>query len=157
AVTDESALGIIPQAELELMLASWVDRLGVRVRRDAEVASFTQDADGVTVRLANGDEVRGAYLVGCDGGRSTVRKIAGFDFPGTDPTITGHQALVIIDKPELLPRGWNRTEVGMLVYGPQPTRILPVEFDGPPEDRDAPVTREELEASLRHVSGQDVR
>ncbi|MEV8443019.1 FAD-dependent monooxygenase [Actinosynnema sp. NPDC051121] len=104
-----------------------------------------------------GGSLRARFLVGCDGGRSVVRKVAGFDFPGTEPTITGHQAMVAIDHPERLPTGWTRTDTGMLVHGPMPGRILTVEFDGPPADRDAPVTREELETSLRHVSGADVR
>ncbi|HVV19265.1 MAG TPA: FAD-dependent monooxygenase, partial [Pseudonocardiaceae bacterium] len=109
-----------------------------------------------TVELASGRPVRCGWLVGCDGGRSTVRRAAGFDFPGTAPTITGHQALVEIADPEQLRLGWHRTPVGMVVYGPVPGRIVTVEYDGPPADRDAPVTLDELQASLRRVSGTDV-
>jgi 2-polyprenyl-6-methoxyphenol hydroxylase-like FAD-dependent oxidoreductase len=154
AITNANAIGLVPQSELERILTRVA---GVSVRRGAEVAAFTQDEDGVTVELADGKPLRAGYLVGCDGGRSAVRRLAGFEFPGTEPTITGHQAMVVIDHPERLGTGWARTETGMLVHGPLPGRILTVEFDGPPTKRDAPVTREELETSLRHVSGADVR
>ncbi len=119
------------------------------------MTGFVADADGVTVDV-DGTSIRAGWLIGCDGGRSTVRTLAGFAFPGTDPTITGHQAIVDIVDPEQLPSGWNRTPKGMLVHGPVPGRILTVEYDGVPLDRDAPITLEELQASLRNVSGTDV-
>jgi 2-polyprenyl-6-methoxyphenol hydroxylase-like FAD-dependent oxidoreductase len=103
-------------------------------------------------------ELDAAFLVGCDGARSVVRKLAGFDFPGTDPTLTGRQGIVELDHPErLLPLGWRRTRAGMMAYGPRPGRLSIIEFDGPPADRDAPVTAAEFEESLRRVSGADVR
>ncbi|MEU6475501.1 FAD-dependent monooxygenase [Streptomyces sp. NPDC047017] len=97
--------------------------------------------------------VRASWLVGCDGGRSTVRKLAGFDFPGTSPEITGYQAIADLTGAEKLGTGWNTTEAGTYAHGPFPGRVLTVEFDGPPADRSAPVTAEELQASLRRVSG----
>jgi 2-polyprenyl-6-methoxyphenol hydroxylase-like FAD-dependent oxidoreductase len=155
-ITDGHVIGVLPQALFEVALAAHAQRVGATLRRGVEVAGFEQDDAGVTVRLAGGEELRARYLVGCDGGRSRVRRLAGFDFPGTEPTVTIYQAMVTIDHPERLPKGWNRTDTGMLVHGPHPGRILTVEYDGPPADRDAPVTREELAASLRRVSGQDV-
>lgn len=146
---------IIPQAVLEKTLDEHVRALGVEIRRGVEVEGFDADDSGVTVHLAGGS-VRTGYLVGCDGGRSRVRKAAGFDFPGTEPVITGHQAMVTFDDPDKLLGGWNRTPTGLYVHGPFPGRILTVEFDGPPADRDAEVTREELQESLRRVSGTDV-
>jgi hypothetical protein len=95
-------------------------------------------------------------MVGCDGGRSTVRKLAGFRFPGTPAEITAYSAMVQIDDAGKLVPGWNRTPAGTYVYGPGPNRVLVVQFKGPPVDRDAPVTPEELQTSLRHVSGTDV-
>ena len=66
-----------------------------------------------------GGRIHCAYLVGCDGGRSSIRKMAGFDFPGTPPTSTFYQAAVEIDHPEpLLPTGWQRTVDGVFSYGP---------------------------------------
>jgi hypothetical protein len=120
-----------------------------------ELTGFVDDGAGVTVELADGSRIRTDWLVGCDGGRGIVRTLAEFDFPGTEPTITGHQAIVDIEGADKLPLGWNRMLKGMLVYGPVPGRILTVENDGPPIDRDAPITVEELETSLRTVSGID--
>ncbi|WP_163511868.1 FAD-dependent monooxygenase [Fodinicola acaciae] len=150
---------MVPQPLLEAALVERAVALGVELRRGHNLTGLVQDDDGVTVTVDGPDgayELRAGYLVGCDGGRSTVRKLTGFDFPGTDPAITGHQALAVLADPEKLPRGWNRTPTGMLVYGPMPERVLTVEFDGPPADRDGAVTVEELQASLRHVSGTDV-
>ncbi|MEU6671548.1 FAD-dependent monooxygenase [Streptomyces sp. NPDC046727] len=147
----ESGLGV-PQAELERILARRADRLGVEVRRGVELTGFDADAEGVAVHTGEGT-VRAGWLVGCDGGRSTVRKLAGFDFPGTDPEITGYQAIVELTGGERLGTGWNTTDVGTYVNGPFPGRILTVEFDGPPADRSAPVTAGELQASLRRVTG----
>jgi 2-polyprenyl-6-methoxyphenol hydroxylase-like FAD-dependent oxidoreductase len=111
----------------------------------------------VTAAHAGGTvELAARYLVGCDGGRSLVRKLAGFGFPGTGATITGRQAVVNIAEPNPLPRGWHRTDHGMFVSGPDPRRVLTVEFDGPPADRAAPVSQDELQASLRRVSGTEV-
>ncbi len=70
----------------ERILAGWVDELPVRIHREREVAGFTQDETGVDVELSDGGSLRAAYLVGCDGGRSVIRKAAGIEFPGWDPT-----------------------------------------------------------------------
>jgi 2-polyprenyl-6-methoxyphenol hydroxylase-like FAD-dependent oxidoreductase len=150
-----ASVSMVSQQAIEAVLAKRAEDLDVEVRRGAEVNGFVDDGHRVEVDL--GDEhVQARWLAGCDGGRSTVRRLAGFDFPGTDPTITGHQAIVDIVDPDLLPNGWNRTPVGMLVHGPVRGRILTVEFDGPPADRETPVTLEELQTSLRNVSGTDV-
>ncbi|GHD98187.1 FAD-dependent monooxygenase [Streptomyces alanosinicus] len=143
---------LVPQATLERILARRAGELGVEVRRGVALTGFDADADGVAVHIGDAT-VRAGWLVGCDGGRSTVRKLAGFDFPGTDPEITGYQAIVELTGAERLHEGWNTTDTGTYVHGPFPGRILSVEFDGPPADRSAPVTAEELQASLRRVSG----
>ena len=153
--------GVRRQLELELMLDARARALGVEIRRGYELVDFAEEADLVRVDLAGpegGVSLTCAYLVGCDGGRSTVRKQGGFAFPGTDPSLTGHQAIVELDPPETLATtGWRRTPTGMMSYGTLPGRLMLLEFDGPPEDRDAPVTRDGLEAILRRVSGVDVR
>jgi 2-polyprenyl-6-methoxyphenol hydroxylase-like FAD-dependent oxidoreductase len=146
---------MVNQQAIERIFGAWAVERGARVRRGVALAGFDDHGDGVTVELADGERITADWLVGCDGGRSTVRKLGGFDFPGTDPTITGHQAIVDIEGAEKLPIGWTRTATGMLVYGPVPGRILTVEYDGPPIDRDAPITTRELETSLRNVSGVD--
>lgn len=74
------------QRHFERILGEWVVELGVRTIRGAEVVGFTQDGGGVDVELSDRSTVHASYLVGCDGGRSAVRKIAGIDFPGWDAT-----------------------------------------------------------------------
>lgn len=73
---------IVPQSGTEHLLEAQARELGVDIRRGASVVGMQQDADGVTVRLADGGTVRGAYLVGCDGAHSAVRTLAGIDFAG---------------------------------------------------------------------------
>ncbi len=79
----------------------------------------------VTVRNSHG-ALRAGWLVGCDGGRSTVRKPAGFAFPGTDPETTCHQAVVEMTGAEELKVGWTATDTGVYAYGPRPDRIVTV-------------------------------
>ncbi|MHA6765572.1 FAD-dependent monooxygenase [Streptacidiphilus sp. PAMC 29251] len=149
----------VMQQTLEQVLGERAAELGVEVRRGWRVRSYQQDPDGVTVE-AEGPEgvvpLRADWLVGADGGRSVVRKLGGFAFPGTDGVITGYQAVAELDDPDFLPRGWNRCPGGMVVNGPFPGRLLVVGFDGPPTDREAPATREEFEAALRRTSGTEV-
>jgi 3-(3-hydroxy-phenyl)propionate hydroxylase len=74
------------QNHIERILAGWVDELAVQIYRSREVSGFTQDDTGVDVVLSDGQSLRAEYLVGCDGGRSLIRKAAGIEFPGWDPT-----------------------------------------------------------------------
>ena len=79
----------LPQKHIERILAGWVDELGVPTHRGLEVTGFVQDESGVSVELSDGKVMRAQYLVGCDGGRSVIRKAAGIDFPGWEATGTG--------------------------------------------------------------------
>lgn len=146
---------LVSQQQLEVLLEARCAELGVAVRRGVALTGFEATADGVRVSAAD-TEIRARWLVGCDGGRSMVRKLAGFDFPGTDPEITAYQAVLEMVGSEALGTGWNATDTGVYAHGPMPGRILTVEFDGVPVDRDAPVTAEELQTSLRRVTGVDV-
>src|SRR6184192_1354466 len=74
------------QHNFERILAGWVGELGVPIHRERDVTGFVQDATGVDVQLSGRAALRARYLVGCDGGRSVVRKVAGIDFPGWEPT-----------------------------------------------------------------------
>jgi 3-(3-hydroxy-phenyl)propionate hydroxylase len=76
------------QSHIERILAGWVDELAVPIYRGREVTGFAQDDTGVDVELSDSSSLRAEYLVGCDGGRSLIRKAAGIDFPGWDPTIS---------------------------------------------------------------------
>jgi 2-polyprenyl-6-methoxyphenol hydroxylase-like FAD-dependent oxidoreductase len=90
------------QNHIERILAGWVDELRVPVYRGREVTGFVQDDGGVDVALSDGQSLRADYLVGCDGGRSTVRKAAGIEFPGSDPTMSALIAEVeMAEAPEL--------------------------------------------------------
>ncbi|AHH97724.1 FAD-dependent monooxygenase [Kutzneria viridogrisea] len=146
---------IVMQVQIERMLQARALELGVDLRREQEVTGLDQDEQGVRVHTSGGT-IRARYLVGCDGGRSAVRKLAGFEFPGTDPTVTCRQGIVTLEGAESLPKSWNHTPRGVFVNGPGP-RLLTVEFDGPPTDRDAPVTAGELEDSLERVTGVRAR
>jgi 3-(3-hydroxy-phenyl)propionate hydroxylase len=89
------------QNHIERILAGWVDELGVPIYREREVTGFAQDDAGVDVELSDGEPLRAGYLVGCDGGRSIVRKAAGIDFPGWDATTSSLIAEVeLSEEPE---------------------------------------------------------
>jgi 3-(3-hydroxy-phenyl)propionate hydroxylase len=76
------------QSHFERILAAWVSELGVPIAREREVTGFAQDEGGVDVELSDGQSLRADYLVGCDGGRSVIRKVAGIEFPGWDPSVS---------------------------------------------------------------------
>ncbi len=82
------------QNHIERILAGWVGELEVPIYRGREVTGFAQDDTGVDVELSDGQSLRADYLVGCDGGRSLVRKTAGIEFPGWDPTTSSLIAVV---------------------------------------------------------------
>src|SRR5688572_3460351 len=103
------------QNHIERILAAWVGELPVTFYRGTDVTGFTQDDTGVVVELPDGQSLRAQYLVGCDGGRSLVRKAAGIEFPGWDPTMSALIAQVeMTEEPEL---GMRRTAAGMNALG----------------------------------------
>jgi 2-polyprenyl-6-methoxyphenol hydroxylase-like FAD-dependent oxidoreductase len=90
------------QNHIERIMAGWVAELPVRMYHAREVTGFAQDDDGVDVRLSGGESLRARYLVGCDGGRSLIRKEAGIEFPGWDATRSNLIAEVeMTEEPEL--------------------------------------------------------
>jgi 2-polyprenyl-6-methoxyphenol hydroxylase-like FAD-dependent oxidoreductase len=94
------------QSHFERILAAWVSELGVPIAREREVTGFAQDDTGVDVELSDGQSLRADYLVGCDGGRSVIRKAAGIEFPGWDPSTSWLIAEVEMDQePEFGMRG----------------------------------------------------
>ncbi|WP_326442071.1 FAD-dependent monooxygenase [Streptomyces sp. H27-D2] len=108
---------LIWQPDLERILGEYLAGLGVPVRRAHTVTGVDRQSDGitVTVRTPQGERrISAAYLVGCDGGRSTVRKLTGFDFPGTPPTMTVRHAAADLADPEKLPPS-GRTPTGSLL------------------------------------------
>src|SRR5262245_8462380 len=89
------------QRDFERILAGWVDELGVPILRACDVVGFAQDDAGVDVELSDATSLRARYLVGCDGGRSVIRKAAGIEFPGWDPSRSWLIAEVEMDEPEV--------------------------------------------------------
>jgi 2-polyprenyl-6-methoxyphenol hydroxylase-like FAD-dependent oxidoreductase len=103
------------QKHIERILAGWVEELKVPVYRGTEVTGFTQDDAGVDIALTNGRSLRAQYLMGCDGGRSLIRKAAGIDFLGSDPTTSNLIAEVeMTETPEL---GIHRSALGIHSFG----------------------------------------
>jgi 3-(3-hydroxy-phenyl)propionate hydroxylase len=107
------SLGLF-QDKIERVLAEWVAERGVRTYRSEEVTGFEQDGAGVTVQLKSGGALRAKYLVGCDGGRSLIRKQAGIDFPGWDASIS---YLIFEGEMEEPALGLRHGEKGVLAIG----------------------------------------
>jgi 3-(3-hydroxy-phenyl)propionate hydroxylase len=103
------------QNHIERILARWVEEFAVPIYRDREVTDFTQDDNRVDITLSDGGSLRAEYLVGCDGGRSVVRKLAGIEFPGWDPTTSWLIAEAqMSEEPEL---GFRYTVAGSHAIG----------------------------------------
>jgi 3-(3-hydroxy-phenyl)propionate hydroxylase len=108
------SLGIF-QNQIERIMAAWVAELPVRIEHGREVTGFAQDDAGVDVRLADGGSLRARYLVGCDGGRSLVRKAAGIEFPGWDPTRSN--LIAEVEMTEEAPWGLRHDDAGVQAIG----------------------------------------
>src|SRR5690606_16771657 len=139
----------------ERVLETRAKDLGVTVIRGVTVHQFEEDEHGVRV-FAGEDFFYGKWLVGCDGGRSFVRRQAEFEFVGTEAEFTGFTAQVDIVDPEKLTQGFNLTDHGMYSYGPGPGKISVMDFDGGTFDRSQPITKNLLQRLLRQSSGTDV-
>ena len=153
------------QNRIELLLAEWVVELGVPIRYGTEVTGVAQNEDGVDVALSGGSSVRARYLVGCDGGRSLVRKAAGIAFPGWDPTTSALIAEVeMAEEPELGVRhsehginGLSRVDYeirdGEVVFADDgPVRVLLTE---PPPGSTGDPTLRDLSERLVALYGTD--
>jgi len=140
-------------AAVEAVLAARAAALGVSVVRGHAVTTLDLRDDDVLARTDT-QAFRARWLVGCDGGRSAVRKLASFDFPGTEPEFTAYSALVDIVNPDALPTGRHVTDAGFFVN--EGGRIAIADFDGGAFDRTQAITREHLQAVLRRVSGTAV-
>ena len=151
--TDTSVFSEIE--ELETVLTRRAETLGVRIKRGLAVTDFQQTDDAVMV--TSGDRsFQGKWLVGCDGSRSVVRKLGGFEFAGTEPEFTGYSVHVDILDPEKLQPGRNLTPRGMYLQS-QPGFLVIQDFDGGAfHSSDTPVTLERVQEVLRRISNTDV-
>lgn len=150
----------IRQPVTDRLLAERAAELGAEIRRGREVVELTQDAHAVTVELADGAQLRGRYLVGCDGGRSTVRKLLGVGFsgdPSTTETLLGEMMMTadpatvaaVID--DVRTRHWR---FGAMPLGDGMHRVM-VPAERVNEDRTAPTTLAEFRERMRAVAGTD--
>jgi len=137
------------QSRFERILAGWLDELGVPILREREVTGFTQGDSEVDVALSDGTSLRAQYLVGCDGGRSAVRKAAGIDFAGWDPTTRWIIAEVQMEEvPEFGLRGGGG-------IGPAEDGRVGVTLIVPDLDRADEPTLQDLREALIRVDGKD--
>jgi 2-polyprenyl-6-methoxyphenol hydroxylase-like FAD-dependent oxidoreductase len=144
----------VEMEHLERVLTARALSAGVELERGNAVEDFQSWDDQVVVD-AGGRRVGARFLVGCDGGRSTVRKRAGFEFEGTEPEFTGYSVQVELEDPSALPLGRHHTPAGMYTQW-QPGVFGLVDFDGGTFHRKEPLTGEHVQAVLRRVSGRDV-
>jgi 3-(3-hydroxy-phenyl)propionate hydroxylase len=137
------------QSNFERIMSGWIDELGVPILREREVTGFVQGDDGVDVALSDGASLRAGYLVGCDGGRSVVRKAAGIEFAGWDPTTCWiHAEVEMKDQPEFGLRGGGG-------IGPAEAGRVGVTLIEPDASRTDEPTLEDLRAALIRVDGTD--
>jgi 2-polyprenyl-6-methoxyphenol hydroxylase-like FAD-dependent oxidoreductase len=138
----------VRQADTERVLEERVHELGVEIRRGQEVTGLRQDGDGVDLDVS-GTPLHARYVVGCDGGRSAVRRLAGIDFPGLPPT-----RLARLGEVELA--GDPPAGIGLFPVDSSYYRVVSSEPYPPGFDRAAPMTVDELQASIRRTTGQDL-
>ena len=137
------------QSHFERIMSGWIDELGVPILREREVTGFRQDDGGVDVALSDGRSLRAKFLVGCDGGRSVVRKAAGIDFAGWDATTCWIIAEVEMDRvPEFGLRGGGG-------IGPAEEGRVGVTLIEPDLNRTDEPTLKDLRAALVRVDGTD--
>ena len=150
----------IPQTITDRLLTERASELGAELRRGCELAGLSQDDHGVTAELADGTRLRSRYLVGCDGGRSTVRKLLGVGFPGEPTrvdTLLGEMEVAV--PPETVAAVVAEVRKTQLRFGVGPFgqgvyRVV-VPAEGVAEDRSVPPTLEEFKRQLRVFAGTD--
>jgi 2-polyprenyl-6-methoxyphenol hydroxylase-like FAD-dependent oxidoreductase len=142
------------QNDFERILAGWVGELGVPFLREREITGFAQDADGVDLTLVDGEQVHASYLVGCDGGRSVIRKTAGIEFLGWDPSVSSLIAEAeMAEQPEYgIRHDENGTQaIGPLDGGKRVGVVVTERYAGQPPDP----TLADLRRALINVWGTD--
>lgn len=158
--TAHSYVLAIPQVTTERLLAERAVELGAGIRRGQELVGLSQDDQGVTAELADGTRLRSRYLVGCDGGRSAVRKLLGTGFPGEPArveTLLGELELTAsAEEVGRVVSEVRKTQhrFGLMPLGDGAFRVI-VPAEGVAEDRSAGPTLQEFKERLRHYAGTD--
>ncbi|NDV09370.1 rifampin monooxygenase [Rhodococcus sp. IEGM 248] len=150
----------IPQTTTERLLTEHATEVGVEIRRGCELVGLNQDEHGVSALLADGTQLRSRYLVGCDGGRSTVRKLVGVDFPGEPSRVDTLLGEVELTAPqETLDAVVAEVRKTQLRFGAMPLQDgvyrIGVPAAGVAEDRTVAPTLDELKQQLRATAGTD--
>ncbi|GAA1968002.1 rifampin monooxygenase [Amycolatopsis minnesotensis] len=150
----------IPQPVIVDILEEHASDQGAQIRRGCAVAGFEQDDEGVTVELASGERLRSRYLVGCDGGRSTVRKLLGVGFPGEPSrtaTLMGEMEVGVPPEEVAAKVAEIRETSKVFSLGPFGGGVyrVVVPVAGVIEDRAEPPTLEDFKQELRAIAGTD--
>ena len=153
-------LGIL-QTVTDRLLTEHAIEVGAEVRRGCELVGLSQDDYGVTAELADGTQLRSRYLVGCDGGRSTVRKVLGVGFPGESSTVdTLLGEMVVAADPETVNAVNTEVRKTQLRFGAMPlgdgVYRVGVPAEGVAEDRSVPPSFEEFKRQLQVTAGTDL-
>lgn len=165
----------LPQREIERILDAHARDLGAEIRRASTVIGVSQDEESVTARVLGTDgeyDVSARYLVGCDGGRSRIRDLAGIDFPGTTypqvnrfAAVTVSDAVTVLDNGDIdvpglgvVHAGFTRTDRGAFAFAATPggLSLMTTEDETAEYDDDEPLTLDELGASITRVLGAEV-
>jgi 2-polyprenyl-6-methoxyphenol hydroxylase-like FAD-dependent oxidoreductase len=154
AASEREVTYALPQWRTEQLLEQRAVELGVRIHRGAEVVDLDQDDMGVTVVLRSGEQLRCGYLVGCDGPGSTVRSVAGIDFPASGQTYYGVLGDVVTDDADFQSGLYSTGMFGALPLRPGMMRLMTVEFGVRRPDDDVPVTTDELTSAIERVTGR---
>ncbi|MFF4186313.1 rifampin monooxygenase [Streptomyces sp. NPDC001691] len=150
----------IPQTTTDRLLAEHATELGAEIRRGCELVGLNQDEQGVTAELADGTRLRSRYLVGCDGGRSTVRKLLGVGFPGEPSkveTLLGEVELTAAPdtlKAVMAEVRKTHKRFGAMPLGDGVYRLV-APAEGVAKDRTVPPTLDELKRQVRKLAGTD--
>jgi 3-(3-hydroxy-phenyl)propionate hydroxylase len=147
------AIGIF-QNKIERIMAAWLAELPVEIYYGREVIGFDQGRAGVEVRLVDGESVRARYLVGCDGGRSLIRKLAGIEFPGWEASKSS--LIAEVEVTEETPAGLRHDAIGVhglhVMEDGHTVRIVTAEREIGP---DTEATLDDLKAALHDAFGTD--
>ncbi|ALV30920.1 rifampin monooxygenase [Streptomyces sp. CdTB01] len=150
----------IPQTTTDRLLAEHATELGVEIRRGCELVGLSQDEQGVTAELGDGTRLRSRYLVGCDGGRSTVRKLLGVGFPGEPSRVETLLGEVEVTAPPdtlnavMAEVRKTHKRFGAMPLGDGVYRLV-APAEGVAEDRTLPPTLDELKRQVKKLAGTD--
>src|SRR6188472_4392837 len=142
----------LTQNHIERIMAEWIAELGVPILRGRNVTGFAQDDSGVDVALSDGSTLRAEYLVGCDGGRSVIRKTTGIEFPGWDPTTSW--LLAEVEMSETPAWGFRENDLGVHAIGQRDGHVGVVMIERQPWLTTQP-TLDDVKQALIGVYGTD--